>query len=265
MWDVASSKETRITNYPGDQVEPDISGDRIVWKDYRDGVRRIYVYDLNTGTESTVAPNALQPRDVGISGDRIVYADRRNGDTDVYVFDVVAGVEIAAIVAEGRQWYPAISGDRVVWEDGRTFGTQDIYVYDLASGTEAPVTQDAPDQYDAAISGDRIVWSDRNAVDGEADIYMAEISTAAVPSIEAMIAKVDEFVASGEIDNYGIAETLYALLDQAAATLDRGNFTAATNTLDALINFVIGQRGKHIAAAAADVLIAMAQDVIAGL
>jgi len=70
--------------------------------------------------------------------------------------------------------------------------------------------------------------------------------------------------AGGSIDNRGIAESLQAFLDQAAAALDRENTNAANNKLNAFIKFANAQAGKHIDAAAAQTLIDMAQYVIDG-
>jgi hypothetical protein len=76
-------------------------------------------------------------------------------------------------------------------------------------------------------------------------------------------AAIDYFLQSGAIDNAGIAHSLQASLDAAQVKMDQGNVNAAQNLLQAFINHVEAQRGKHITPEAAGILIADAQYVIA--
>jgi hypothetical protein len=74
---------------------------------------------------------------------------------------------------------------------------------------------------------------------------------------------VNQFVASGDISKAGIAQSLLAKLNAAAAAQARGNCTAATNIWSAFIHEVQAQVGKAISQNAADILIADAQYLIA--
>jgi arabinoxylan arabinofuranohydrolase len=76
---------------------------------------------------------------------------------------------------------------------------------------------------------------------------------------------VDRFYDEGKIDNGGIYNALSKSLEAALAMLNRGQAGTAANKLNAFINLVQAQAGKHIDAMAADVLIADAMWVIAHL
>jgi hypothetical protein len=67
------------------------------------------------------------------------------------------------------------------------------------------------------------------------------------------------------IDNKGVAKSLTAKLDGAQAALDRGQTRVAVNKLNAFINEVNAQSGKHIAADHAGMLVEHANKVIAAL
>jgi len=69
----------------------------------------------------------------------------------------------------------------------------------------------------------------------------------------------------GHIDNKGVANSLMAKLDAAQAALDRGQAGAAINLLNAFVNEVNAQAGKHIAADHAGMLMNHAQQVITAL
>lgn len=95
LYDLSTGQETRITS---DAAAPDadggrgpvISGDRIVWADFRSGNFDIHLLDiadpLGTETQITDEPeNQLHP---ALSGDRIVWEDHRHGGGDIYLFEI---------------------------------------------------------------------------------------------------------------------------------------------------------------------------------
>lgn len=67
------------------------------------------------------------------------------------------------------------------------------------------------------------------------------------------------------VDNQGVANSLVAKLDAADAALDRGQPDVAANLLNAFINQVQAQSGKHIHADHAGCLINHAGEVIDNL
>ncbi len=69
----------------------------------------------------------------------------------------------------------------------------------------------------------------------------------------------------GHIDNAGVAHSLLAKLDAAQAALDRSQPLVAVNKLQAFINEVNAQSGRHIAAEHAAHMVMHAQHVIAAL
>jgi beta propeller repeat protein len=174
--------EIQITTNTADQIKPSISGDRIVWWDYRSGDHSgmgrhsdIYMYDLSTGTETPIVINPSHQYHPDISGDRIVWADLRSGYRyDVYMYDLSTGTETQITTDPSHQSSPVICGDHIVWGDWRN-GNCDIYMYDLSTGTETAICTDPARQEYPAISGDRIVWCDNRA--GNWDIYMYDLST----------------------------------------------------------------------------------------
>ena len=84
-------------------------------------------------------------------------------------------------------------------------------------------------------------------------------------TLESLVDSVNYFYTEGKIDNAGIFNSLIQKLQGAQAALNKGKTNAAINKLQAFINEVQAQSGKHIAADAAAVLIADAQWVIAHL
>lgn len=93
-------------------------------------------------------------------------------------------------------------------------------------------------------------------------VHVSAVADAAETRTSALQAKIDDFHASGAIDNAGIAKGLKKLLSNVADATLRENLEAAENMMHAFRNRVHAQRGKHIAKAAADELLADAQEII---
>ena len=82
------------------------------------------------------------------------------------------------------------------------------------------------------------------------------------PTITSLEACVEHAAQQGIIDNQGITNSLLAKLDAAQAALDRGQTSVAINNLQAFINEVQAQAGKHIEQLHAGHLVEHAQIVI---
>ncbi len=78
-------------------------------------------------------------------------------------------------------------------------------------------------------------------------------------SIAGTIAAVNGFYGAGKIDNAGVRTSITKAFANARAAFDRGNTAAGVGILNALINQLQAQAGKHVAGDAAAVLIADAR------
>ena len=73
------------------------------------------------------------------------------------------------------------------------------------------------------------------------------------------------FLDEGKIDNAGVYNALLSKLEAFEAGVGRGKNNSAANVLQAFINQVTAQSGKHITTEAAALLIADAEWIIAHL
>lgn len=169
-----------ICTADGDQSNPAISGDIVVWQDDRSGNWDIYGADLaqvpGSGAGAGEQTSALLSSRVGCG----------------------LPAEIAVCTADGDQTHPAIFGTTVVWQDDRD-GDSDIYGVDLwqfadsgltraahrvsspplgcdGSGEFAVCTADG-DQVDPTISGSLVAWEDYRNGAGNADIYGCDLDS----------------------------------------------------------------------------------------
>ncbi|MBI4827042.1 MAG: hypothetical protein HY807_11600, partial [Nitrospirae bacterium] len=122
-----SDKEIPVIVGSGFRYTPKISGNIIVWSEYKDGNYDIYMYDITTGVETRVTTDPAEQGSPDVSGNRIVFDDERNGNWDIYLYDISTGTETRITNNPANQYQPVISGDYIVWVDTRN-GNEDIYM-----------------------------------------------------------------------------------------------------------------------------------------
>lgn len=180
--------DRQITTNSASQRSPDISGDRVVWQDGRNGNSDIYMYNLSTGIESPISIDPLRqeqfhPR---ISGNRIIWLKEYYGTArrDLLMYDISTGEERPIFLSSPSYSTlirnPAISGNHIVWDQVRAGWLWDIYIYNISDNTGRFLYRgDANEAHTPAISGDRVAWV-KTIVTGSGinhDIWMYNIST----------------------------------------------------------------------------------------
>lgn len=179
LYNRVNGTETALESDPNISANrPDISGNRVVWQDNRNGDWDIFMYNINT---PHIEPQPLivwegQQTSPAIHGDIMVFTDKKPepSTNNIYMYNFGTGVLTRLTDdTDGDQQFPDVYGDFVVWEDMRS-GNWDIYMYHIPTGTETQLTDDPAAQRAPAIYDKRVVWQDiRN---GDWDIYMHHIT-----------------------------------------------------------------------------------------
>jgi mannan endo-1,4-beta-mannosidase len=168
------------------QYRPAISGERIIWYDWRNNNPDIYMYNLSTAEETSITTNPAIQYCIDISGNRIVWHDDRTGcsyNADVYMYDIPTKNETRLFNCNSIVEHSiGISGNHIVWA-AWTGSTDNIYMYDIPTGQTTRIASSSYKQSYPAISGNRIVWTDWRNGSTNADIYMYDISTGNVTQI----------------------------------------------------------------------------------
>jgi beta propeller repeat protein len=175
MYDLSTSRETRITANESNQTYPAIYGDRIVWQDDHNGQYDICMYNISTSKETQISTSGRAQRPK-IYGDRIMWMDYRIRNKGIYVYDLSTSKE-ARIISEGMSEYINMEGNLIVWDDLR-YISPDIYMYDLSTSTETQITSNGESTF-PNVYGNRIVWQEWHNEDGNltTNIWMYDLST----------------------------------------------------------------------------------------
>ena len=176
----------RICSAPGPQINPRISGNLVVWEDWRDGNQPdIYLYDLSVDTDKNGIPNwkesgshrpspdpaekrltptswAEQYPDIG--GRTVIWMDFRSDlgqytKVGIYALNLDTMVQTPlATTPWALRDQPRVDQGKVVWSDNRA-GQWDVYWTDLGTGVTAPVGAAAAHETLAGVSGRRVAYA----------------------------------------------------------------------------------------------------------
>jgi TolB protein len=179
LYQISTGETTRIT-LPGDQVNPRISGNLLVWQDEPQGHSSVNVMlqDLTTGTRLKISTQTWAYRP-DISGRKVTWIDRLDTPA-IFLYDVLDRTSERITNRTGIQGYPQIDRNRVTWADMRG-DDYDIIVLDVGTGEETRVTEGDRNQFTPSVSGDRVAWIDyRN---GQFDVYTYNLATGSMAGI----------------------------------------------------------------------------------
>jgi len=99
------------------QMNAEISGDRIVWEDYRNGDADIYLYSAGSGIETRITNDSSDQKYPVISGDNIAWLDYRNGAPEIYLYNLQTSALTTVTNSSTPKMNPAMSGSIIVWEE----------------------------------------------------------------------------------------------------------------------------------------------------
>ncbi len=160
------------TPIPSIQRNADVYTMRIVYEDYRSGNWDIYMYDVESDTETPISTAAGDQTNPRIYGDYVAY---ESGGT-VYLYDTDTAVteQVVSGITPGTM---DMFGRRIVYHDGAGVRMKDIG--DLSTEISVYTT---PTATDVSIYGRNIVWT--NSADNRIWIYDISNESASLTSLE---------------------------------------------------------------------------------
>jgi beta propeller repeat protein len=162
--DIQTGIEQLVCNAPKYQLNPAISDDWVVWRDYRndpsDSPRTadIYARNLSSGQETALCTDSANQGPPAIDGNIVVWDDNRNGTYDVYGYDLLTQMEFPICRDPGDQVNARVSGTKVIWSDYHNPNTE-IRGIDLSNGQAFTILTNSPTQTPPDISGEWVVWN----------------------------------------------------------------------------------------------------------
>jgi beta propeller repeat protein len=146
--------ETKVAGGSGEQVQPAISDQYIVWIDQG----RLKAQSLLPGsTPFNVTNGPATQIDPYVCGSLVVWSDTGN-NSDIYARNLPSGSVVPVATSPAVEAYPACDAGRVVYTYAPANGSSDIKLYAMSSGQTSNVSSEIWNEWRPSISGNRVVW-----------------------------------------------------------------------------------------------------------
>lgn len=207
MYSISSGMLRVICDEEGDQKNPDISQNLVVWEDSRKGDTDIYLYDIDTGENVPVCTregDQLNPR---ISDSYVTYTENiLKGTYRICIYDLRTSEESSFDI---QAWEASVvpgKNSLIILETENS--GQYLSLYNISTGNFhnfRNVTGVFGYDSHPRISGDRVIWSEINESGGlrasTSTIYMYNISSGTTDTVfESTISESGDFLVDPDID-----------------------------------------------------------------
>ena len=189
----------------GNQINPSVHGEKIVYQDDRNGNWDIYVYDKNMGEEIRVTFDENEQILPKIYDNIVVWQDNRNGNWDIYMHDLSIGVTTAVTNSSNPEVRPNVNHRWIVWYEETNDGLWHLWAYDVSTGLKKQVDVTEVSHEDTKLlflQVDNKFYSSKNN-DGQMDYPTGRIFGLSTSDLSAYIAS-DVFFDEIEKNRYAL-------------------------------------------------------------
>lgn len=180
---------TRLTTAAGDDVDPTVAGDIVVFTSFRDGNAELYSVPLAGGTPERLTASAADETQPALSrdGTQLAFSENGSGVPRIWTANVdgggaraaAPGLSNPAAVEASPSWAPAGTGLVFV---STTNGTADLFTVQTG-GQPGPLVVGSDAAVEPAWSpdGTRVAFASDRTGDGE--LFLLTVATAAIAQL----------------------------------------------------------------------------------
>ncbi|MGE5416883.1 MAG: S8 family serine peptidase [Acidobacteriota bacterium] len=136
LYDFNTGETRQITDDTNNQSYPQTYGSKVIWQDDRNGGLDVFMFDLDTGTETRISSqtvtDAVAPDiNARISRNMVVWL---NG-TQICVYNLTSGQERQITIGTASKSNLSLYGNMIAYEDARET-SKAVFLYDLTTDLE---------------------------------------------------------------------------------------------------------------------------------
>jgi outer membrane protein assembly factor BamB len=196
---MSSAKKIPICIESGDQFNPKIIGDVVLWEDARNapkyGYRKptdIFGYSTSTHKELFISSNPKREYGLTTGGDRYAlwYRDSEGMlgmfERTIHGYDAISSKSFDICTKPGDYRNAVVGKNWIVWEDhsNSIFGS-DLMAYKISSGITYTLVKSFGDQRNPKIYAHNVVWEDHGGPESEkVSVWFANLEELSADAVE---------------------------------------------------------------------------------
>jgi hypothetical protein len=157
---------TRVTSNSYDDLDVQISGDRLAWYGFDGTDYEIYTWVVGDGAPTQLTFNDYNDYSPQVSGDRVAWYGYQGDAVEIYTWAQGDSAPTEAPDTGTQEQGVVVSGNRLAWQtwDGNDW---EIFTWVVGDPTATQVTDNEYADCGVKISGDRLVWEGFDGHDTE--------------------------------------------------------------------------------------------------
>jgi len=159
VWERSTGNYSKLNLALANIDSYDVDGRRLVYTISSGSAMDVYLYDLTTGTNTSISKTFTAKRNIKICGDRIAWVDYGIGSGSIYISNLTDGRSTSIKLQESKSIELALT-DTYLAYIGHQNGINGVFIYNLQTGSTIKVNQSYGDKASLSMSGDRLVWAE---------------------------------------------------------------------------------------------------------
>ncbi len=133
-YDLVTRTESAIYIAQGDQINPSVHGDTIVWRTGQyPSWPEVWGYSITQGTAFLITDAAGNKWEPDVFADTVVWGDYRNGNWDIYGYNTTTQTEFIVATGQAYQRSAAVYENTVVYENWQNSENTGLGIYNLVT------------------------------------------------------------------------------------------------------------------------------------
>lgn len=159
VWEKSTGSYNKINLSLTNIDSYDVDGRNLVYTISSGSAMDVYLYNLDTKTNTVISKTFTAKRNIRICSSRIAWVDYGIGNGGIYVYNMTDGSSTSIKLQESSNIELALSDNYLAYI-GHQNGINGVFVYNLLDGSTVAVNHSYGDKASLSMSGNRIVWTE---------------------------------------------------------------------------------------------------------
>lgn len=156
LYDMTSKTEKKISNSLGNNENPRIAENKVVWINDNEGSRRVMAYDMISDSVELISSSNAQAFGLEFDGTNAAWMDSRKGVFNIFMTSMLDKAEKQLTFGISNEVDPLVSDGKIIWKVKHN-EVDHVYMYDTLTTYTTRLTVGTEDHTPMAFSGNSLL------------------------------------------------------------------------------------------------------------